>query len=142
LNPRSDMEITIECAGAYRRDIDLDDDDACYANDDLESHEKSFIGWGLDPLARYQLLSDGRSPGPQWGEQLAQGVFYFEYEFDFPGPDIAPTKKTWEGGLRFDSADYLWDKQGSVFDRAVPGIGYSKTDPKIARHAKFIDESR
>ncbi|MDT7783275.1 MAG: hypothetical protein QOF58_1694 [Pseudonocardiales bacterium] len=141
-DPRSEMEIGIECAGEYRRDIDLDDDDACYANDDLESHEKSFVGWGLDPLAKYQLLSDGRRPDPRWGEQIAQGVFHFVYDFDFPGPNTPASKRTWEGGLRFDSADYLWDKQGSVFDRAVPGIGYSKSDPKIARHAKFVEESR
>lgn len=44
--------------------------------------------------------------------------------------------------MRFDSADYLWDKQGSVFDRAVPGLAFSKSDPKVGRHAKFVEESR
>lgn len=53
-----------------------------------------------------------------------------------------PSKKSYEGGLRFDSADYLWDKQGSIFDRAVPGLGYSKSDLKVSRHAKFVDEAR
>lgn len=141
-DPRTEMEIAIKCAGRYRVDIGIDDDRACYPNADLDSHDKSFVDWALSPEAHYELFSDGRNPGPQYGEQLAQGVFHFEYDFDFPGVNTDPSKKSYEGGLRFDSADYLWDKQGSVFDRAVPGIGYSLTDPKVGRHAKFVDESR
>ncbi|WP_125689741.1 hypothetical protein [Amycolatopsis sp. WAC 04169] len=142
LDPRSEMEIAVKCAGEYRVDIGIDNDRACYPNSALERHDKSFIGWGLDPQAHYELFSEGQTPSVQYGEQLAQGVFHFEYDFDFPGVNTDPTKKTYEGGLRFDSAYYLWDKQGSIFDRAVPGIAYSKSDPKVARHAVFVDEAR
>lgn len=142
LDPRSEMEIAVKCAGEYRVNIGLGNSQACYPNPGLERHDKSFIGWGLDPKAHYELFSEGQPPGPQYGEQIAQGVFHFEYDFDFPGVNTDPSKKSYEGGLRFDSADYLWDKQGSIFDRAVPGLGYSKSDPKVSRHAKFVDDAR
>jgi hypothetical protein len=56
-------------------------------------------------VTSFTLQSEGYAPGPQWGEQLAQGVFHVEYEF---GPDADSNiifAKSFEGGMRFDSAD-------------------------------------
>ncbi len=142
--PGARMKATIKCAGEYRvKDGDLGNGDACHPAAGRDSREDVFSAWKANPVTSFTLQSEGYAPGPQWGEQLAQGVFHIEYEF---GPDADINiifAKSFEGGMRFDSADYMqWDKLGSVFDRAVPGLGYSKSDPKVARHAKFVEESR
>jgi hypothetical protein len=74
-------------------------------------------------------------------------VFHIEYEFDlsFGFFQFIDTESP-EGGMRFDSAWYLStarsDQLGSVFDRAVPGLSLTRSDPGVAGAAVHVDEAR
>ncbi|WP_410580725.1 hypothetical protein, partial [Amycolatopsis sp. lyj-108] len=138
--PNATMQVTIQCAGEYRVDFGIPNDRACHPGK-FSTRKATIPQWRLDPNSYLDLLSDGYQPGAEFGEQLAQGVFKFEYEFT-PKRDIDLKSVSPEGGLRFDSAFYLRDKQGSIFDRAVPGMSYGKSDPAVAGHAVHVEEAR
>ncbi|OXM43411.1 NucA/NucB deoxyribonuclease domain-containing protein [Amycolatopsis alba] len=138
--PNATMQATVRCAGEYRVGFGIPNDRACHPGK-FETRKATIPQWRLDPNSYFDLLSDGYQPGAEFGEQLAQGVFKFEYEFT-PKRDVDLKSVSPEGGLRFDSAFYLRDKQGSIFDRAVPGMAYRKSDAGVAGHAVHIDEAR
>ncbi|MFF0175115.1 PKD domain-containing protein [Micromonospora profundi] len=145
--PTAKMKAAIECDGGYRDPVfDVDDDYACFPGPDDDT-EKTIPGWRANNYAFFELMSDAREPAAANGEQIATGVFHIEYDFDLPGWyfQFVDTESE-EGGMRFDSAWYLSSARarqlGSVFDRAVPGIFLSTTDPAIKGAAVHIEEAR
>ena len=100
--------------------------------------------WEDDRSANFDIGSEGVAPGPEKGEQVAVGEFKFDYDFEIPGgwfQFLDPESPT--GGMRFDSAWYnLQSDKGSVFDRARPGIAYTKSDAAVGAIADHIDEAR
>ncbi|MET9258890.1 hypothetical protein [Amycolatopsis sp. NPDC004079] len=140
--PAARMKATITCAGEYRvKNGDLGNEDACHPQAGRGAREDPLPAWKANPQTWFTLQSEAYPASPERGEQLAHGVFRIEYEFA-PGDGVNISfTKSFEGSMRFDSAAYLWDKQGSVFDRTVPGLSFAYDDRRVARHAKFVRES-
>jgi hypothetical protein len=140
----ADMTAAIECDGDYADDDGPieNDDHACYAHENTET-EKSINEWRLDPGAYFDIASQAIGSNPAYGTQIATGVFHIEYEFDLPWYVQFIDTESPEGGMRFDSAWYLQSyKLGSVFDRAVPGMSYTKTDAAVGKVAEHLEEAR
>ncbi|MFE0804072.1 hypothetical protein [Streptomyces sp. NPDC058812] len=139
----ADLSAAIECEGTYTdEDSNLNDDHACYAHENEET-EKTINEWRVNDEAYFDIASQAISSDPLWGEQIATGVFHIEYEFDLPWYFQIIDTESPEGGMRFDSAWYLQShKLGSVFDRAVPGMSYTKSDAEVAGVAIHLEDAR
>ncbi|MDH6604694.1 hypothetical protein M2164_000329 [Streptomyces sp. SAI-208] len=139
----ADLTAEIECEGNYLDDdYPQTDENACFAglNDEVE---KSIGEWRRDGSAHLDLLSQASSPDAAMGEQIGTGVFHIEYDFDLPWYFQFIDTESPEGGMRFDSAWYLQShKLGSVFDRAVPGMSYTKSDAAVGGVATHLEEAR
>lgn len=139
----AEMEAIIECDGDYPVDFGINDGGACHPGT-LESREATIPEWRRDGKAHFDLRSEAFPPAPHRNEQIGIGVFHIEYEFDLPGWWVQwLDTESPEGGMRFDSAFYLqWDKQGSVFDRSLPGFSYTKADNAVEGVALHIEQAR
>jgi hypothetical protein len=139
----AELSAEIECEGNYLdEDYPQTDANACFGGLNKET-EKSIKDWRKDGFARLDLLSQASTPAAHMGEQIGTGVFHIEYEFDLPWYFQFLDTESPEGGMRFDSAWYLQShKLGSVFDRAVPGMSYTLSDPAVGGVARHIDDAR
>jgi len=139
------MEAEIECDGAYRGDPPggVDPDNACSPGG-KDVTERPISEWRANPGADFDLGSEGVVPDSGAGEQIAVGEFYFDYDFDLPGLWVQILDpESPRGGMRFDSAWYNQQStKGSVFDRAVPGFSYTKSDAAVTGAAEHIDDAR
>ncbi|MBG0569020.1 NucA/NucB deoxyribonuclease domain-containing protein [Actinoplanes aureus] len=133
------------CEGDYKGSGP--DSEACHGGGASEV-TKSLTAWTVDHTATLDLVSEAQAPDASRGEQLATGVFRVDYDFDFPQPWIIDfgAASSPEGGMRFDSAWYLAptspnDQLGSVFDRAMPGLGYSIADDVVRGVAVHLLEA-
>lgn len=144
-DPRAEMEAEIECDGDYPGGppAGVDDDNACVPGG-RDVTERRIPQWRMDPGADFDIGSEGVTPGPDKGEQIAVGEFYFDYDFDLPGlwvQILDPESPA--GGMRFDSAWYNQQStKGSVFDRAMPGFSFTKSDAAVTGAAEHIDDAR
>lgn len=140
--PGTTMTATMECDGEYKEEIDGLGDYAC-AGYPEEGVTRPAKRWRQDDTAEFSLSSEGLPPSPALGEQIATGVFHIEYDFDIPWYIQFIDTESPEGGMRFDSAWYITEAPlGSVFDRAVPGFSYSRSDPAVAGVADHVDDAR
>jgi hypothetical protein len=122
----------IDCAGTP-------DDDSCVP----ASHDvtKSVQGWRRDGKGDLLFYSPAEPSSPAWGEQVDTGVFKVEGAFRFPS-GTARASNGPETSVRFDSAWYLPSKQGSIFSRVTPWIGYSTSDPEVNQSAHHIQDAQ
>ncbi|WP_143234735.1 NucA/NucB deoxyribonuclease domain-containing protein [Paractinoplanes atraurantiacus] len=106
-----------------------------------ESMERSPIEWIADPEVDLNFWSDADEPRPEHGEQLAFGVFLGTGAFTFRGRPTTESSKP-ETSVRFDSAWYLTTGEGSIFDRTVPWMSYSKSDTEVDETAAHIEQAQ
>jgi hypothetical protein len=138
----AELSAAIECDGDYHDNPQFNDREACYPDENTET-EKSIGDWKRDGAAHFDLASQALPPDPHWGEQIATGVFHIEYEFSLPWFFQFIDTESPEGGMRFDSAWYLQsNKLGSVFDRSVPGMSYTKADAAVTGVAEHLEQAR
>jgi hypothetical protein len=141
--PGSTMAVSIECDGNYPSPAEgVDEDNACVPGPEA-STERPVKQWRHEDTAEFSLGSEAVEPSASHGEQIATGEFYIQSDFDIPWFIEFLDIESPPGGMRFDSAWYLpEEKQGSVFDRAVPGFSYSESDSAVAGVADHIDDAR
>lgn len=122
----------IDCAGSP-------DDDSCLP----ASHDvtRSVQEWRRNGEADLLFFSSAEPSSPAWGEQIDTGVFQVEGAFRFPS-GTARASNGPETSVRFDSAWYLPQKQGSIFDRVTPWLSYSKSDPAVNESAHHIEDAQ
>jgi Deoxyribonuclease NucA/NucB len=129
-------------AGAFTYEIDCagsPNDDSCLPG----GHEvtRTVAQWRADGEADLLFFSDAEPSSPAQGEQIDTGVFQVEGEFRFPS-GTARAANGPETSVRFDSAWYLPQQQGSIFDRVTPWIGYSVNDPAVNQSAHHIRDAQ
>jgi len=96
--------------------------------------------WEADGEATLYFNSPAQPSSPSQGEQRDTGVFQVEYSYRFPrgtARDGGP-----ETGVRFDSAWYLAQQQGSIFDRVTPFLSYSVRDEPVKYSAWNIHNAQ
>ncbi|MGK5550382.1 NucA/NucB deoxyribonuclease domain-containing protein [Actinomadura kijaniata] len=143
-SPRATIRATMSCKGYvnHRRD-----DSKCH-DGDQRGRTDSILGWRADDAAQLHLVSDASAPNAA-NAQIAYAVFQPRLRIRVPGgySTVGRSPDGSEGGLRFDSAQYLApqspnDQLGSVFDRADPGFQYRLDDKDVAGVAQHIDWAR
>jgi hypothetical protein len=120
----------VECAG--------DPDDSCRPGTDWVTKPSAL--WEVDSEAELYFHSPAEAPDPEHGEQRATGVFEADYRWEFPG-QLTTESDGWDTSVRFDSAWYLAQKQGAIFDRSIPWIGISKTNEDEDESADHIEHA-
>jgi hypothetical protein len=119
----------VDCAG--------DPSDSCRPGTDWVT--KPSAQWKIDGEAELYFDSPAEVPDPVHGEQRATGVFDADYRWEFPG--LQTERDGWETSVRFDSAWYLAQKQGAIFDRSIPWIGISKSNEDEDESADHIEHA-
>lgn len=95
--------------------------------------------WENNELGQIFYHSPADPSDPANGEQRATGTFQIEYEFrtrftqDRDGPETS---------VRFDSAWYLPNKQGSIFNRVDPYLTFSTSDDEVKQSAFHIKDAQ
>jgi len=122
----------IECAGWPA-------DDSCLPG----SHDvtRGVQSWRRDGEADLPFFSPADPSSPSAGEQIDTGVFKAGGTFRFPN-GFTRSAGGPETSVRFDSAWYLPQKQGSIFDRVMPYITYSKSDQEVKESARHIEDAQ
>jgi hypothetical protein len=122
----------IDCAGSP-------DDDSCLP----ASHEvtRSVQQWRADGDADLLFFSEAEPSSPAYGEQIDTGVFQVEGALRFPS-GTARASNGPQTSVRFDSAWYLPQRQGSIFDRVTPWLSYSKSDAAVDESAHHIEDAQ
>jgi hypothetical protein len=133
-NNDAKMKITLPCRGRYDDRNDGSPNNACHPGQHA-SGEKTIPQWRSAGDTELNLVSDAAPPDTVVSshQQVARAAFRPEYHFTLPGYFQFYTPRGEEGGVRFDSAAYLGgidppNRLGSIFDRTVPSIAYSKTE--------------
>jgi hypothetical protein len=126
------LTFEIECAG-------WPDDDSCLPGSDEVT--RSVQGWRLDGEADLLFFSPAEPSSPNEGEQIDTGVFQAGGQFRFPN-GLTRSADGPETSVRFDSAWYLPQRQGSIFDRVMPYIAYSKSDSEVKESAHHIEDAQ
>lgn len=127
------LRATLPCHGSYDSSADGSPANACHGAPGEPPAQKPIPVWKTDPDATVTLQSDAATPDASLGQQIARAEFRPEYHFTVPGYFQFYTPKGETGGIRFDSAWYLGpidppNRLGSIFDRTVPSIAYSRTE--------------
>lgn len=122
----------VECAGSPNRD-------SCLPTEAEVSRNPA--QWAADGKAILYFHSPAETPSPGEGEQVDWGVFQVQHKFRFPVGRTA-TDSGPETSARFDSAWYLSNKQGSIFDRVTPYLTFSVQDEPVKYSAWNIHNAQ
>jgi hypothetical protein len=125
------LTVEAECAGSTS--------DACVSGG-FDRVVKTVPQWQANGEATLLFTSHADPPDASRGEQVKTGTFQFEYDFrTTAGNKEADGPST---SVRFDSAWYLPQKQGSIFDRVTPWLSYSTKDPEVNESAWHIRDAQ
>ncbi|WP_369244412.1 NucA/NucB deoxyribonuclease domain-containing protein [Streptomyces sp. R41] len=112
---------------------------SCVAKMDTGATYTDVIGaWG-DKFLAYDVQSPEANASTSRIDKVAACTFQTHYKVE-GSRGASPWSNGPDGGLRFDSADYLapYGTQGAIFDRITPVMHYKRTDTEVKAVAEHV----
>lgn len=126
------LTVRAECAGSPSG--------ACFSQPPFDRVTQNVQQWRRWEKGVLYFTSPAQPASPALGEQVKHGTFQFKYDFTAAGRTY--TSDGPETSARFDSAWYLPNNTGSIFDRVDPYLRYSLSDPEVDETAQHIYDAQ